>query len=116
MTRQYSDSPDPVEIGRYWSDRFQETLLSFASVRQARPERFVDVHFKAMLTDPLTEARRVLTELGLVPGPADDDAWSAYLEQNRAERHGSHEYTAEDFGLSDHQLAKDFAFYTEAYL
>ena len=35
---------------------------------------------------------------------------------NRAERHGSHDYTAETFGLSDDQLAKDFAFYTEAYL
>jgi hypothetical protein len=116
MTRQYSDSPDPVAIGRYWSDRFQETLASFASVRQARPERFVDVHFKAMLSDPLGEARRVLSALGLPPGKADDAAWTAYLEQNRAERHGSHDYTAETFGLSDAQLAKDFSFYTEAYL
>ena len=33
-----------------------------------------------------------------------------------AERHGSHSYTAEDFGLSEDQLARDFAFYTEAYL
>jgi hypothetical protein len=116
MTRQFSDVPDPAAIGRYWSDRFQETLLSFAAVREARPDRFVDVHFKAMLTEPLAQARRVLTELGLTPGPADDAAWGAYLEQNRAERHGAHSYTAEDFGLSDDQLAKDFAFYTEAYL
>jgi hypothetical protein len=116
MTRQFSDEPDPVAIGQYWSDRFQETLQSFASVREARPERFIDVHFKAMLSAPLDEARRVTTGLGLTPGPADDAAWSAYLEQNRAERHGSHTYTAEDFGLSDDQLAKDFAFYTEAYL
>jgi hypothetical protein len=116
MTRQYSDDPDPVAIGRYWNDRFRETLSSFASVRQARPDRFVDVHFKAMLSDPLGEARRVVTELGLTPGAADDAAWAAYMEQNAAERHGSHSYTAEDFGLSDEQLARDFSFYTEAYL
>jgi hypothetical protein len=116
MTRQFSDAPDPIAIGPYWSDRFQETLRSFASVREARPDRFIDVHFKAMLTEPLHEVRRVLTGLGLTPGPADDAAWTAYLEQNKAERHGSHDYTAEDFGLSDDQLAKDFAFYTEAYL
>src|SRR6059058_2609183 len=67
MTHQFSDEPDPVEIGQYWSDRFQETLLSFAAVREARPDRFVDVHFKAMLTDPLSEARRVTTALGLTP-------------------------------------------------
>ncbi|MCW2569970.1 MAG: hypothetical protein JWO88_28 [Frankiales bacterium] len=116
MTSQFSNDADPVAIGRYWSDRFQETLLSFASVRQARPDRFVDVHFKAMLAEPLQEVSRVMTALELTPGPADADAWEAYLEQNRAERHGSHDYTAEDFGLSDDQLAKDFAFYTEAYL
>ncbi len=116
MTHQFSDEPDPVAIGRYWSDRFAETLQSFASVREARPDRFIDVHFKAMLSDPMTEARRVLTALNLTPGPADGVAWERYLEQNRAERHGAHSYTAEDFGLSDTQLAKDFSFYTEAYL
>ena len=116
MSSQFSNDLDPVAIGQYWSERFQETLQSFASVRQARPDRFVDVHFKAMLSDPLSEVRRVMTELGMTPGPADDAAWEAYLEQNRAERHGSHDYTAETFGLSDDQLAKDFAFYTEAYL
>ncbi|MCU1590105.1 MAG: hypothetical protein JWP11_1361 [Frankiales bacterium] len=116
MTSQFSDAADPVAIGRYWSERFQETLLSFASVRESRPDRFVDVHFKAMLAEPLQEVRRVMTALDMTPGAADDAAWEAYLAQNRAERHGKHDYTAETFGLSDDQLAKDFAFYTEAYL
>ena len=117
MTAQYSDKADPLDIGRYWSDRFRETLVErFPAVREARPDRFVDVHFKAMLSQPLVEVRRVLTELGLTPGPADDAAWQAYLEQNAQERHGSHSYTAESFGLSDEQLARDFAPYVEAYL
>ena len=116
MAAQYSDAADPQAIGPYWSARFRETLSAFATVREARPDRFVDVHFKAMLSDPLAEVRRVLEAIGLTPGPADEAAWAAYLEQNRAERHGSHAYTAEDFGLSDEQLARDFAPYTEVYL
>lgn len=117
MTAQYSDSADPKAIGGYWNDRFRETLVErFPEVRAARPERFVDVHFKAMLTQPLVEVRRVLSELGLTPGPEDDAAFEAYLERNRQERHGAHSYTAEDFGLSDEQLARDFAPYVEAYL
>jgi len=74
------------------------------------------VHFKAMLSQPLVEARRVLGELGLAVGPADDAAFEAYLERNRQEKHGAHSYTAEDFGLSEEQLARDFAPYVEAYL
>ncbi len=117
MTAQYSDKADPTSIGRYWNDRFRETLVErFPEVREARPHRFVDVHFKAMLSQPLVEARRVFSDLGLTPGPADDAAWQAYLEQNAQERHGSHSYTAGDFGLSDDQLARDFAPYVEAYL
>jgi hypothetical protein len=117
MTAQYSDAVDPRAIGPYWRDRFRETLVErFPKVRAESPGRFVDVHFQAMLSQPLVEARRVLSELGLTPGPADDAAWEAYLEQNRQERHGAHRYTAAEFGLSEDELARDFAPYTEAYL
>jgi hypothetical protein len=116
MTSQYSDAADPVAIGRYWSERFRETLESFGTVREKRPDRFVDVHFKAMLSDPLGEVRRVMAALGFSVGARDDEAWQSYLARNSAERHGAHAYTAETFGLSDPQLTRDFAPYTEAYL
>ena len=35
------------------------------------------------------------------------------MDRNKEERHGSHSYTAEDFGLSEAALEKDFAFYQE---
>ena len=43
-------------------------------------------------------------------------AFEAYLAQNRTERHGSHSYAPADFGLSEDQLHRDFAFYSEVYL
>ncbi len=49
-------------------------------------------------------------ELGL---PADRDALEAYMARNQEQRHGSHTYTAEDFGLSEAELEQDFAFYRE---
>lgn len=116
MTAQYSDAADLKAIGRYWNDRFLECLTGFAEVRARRPDRFVDVHFTSMLTEPLMQAQRVMSELGLEPGPADLAAFQAYLEQNKSERHGSHSYTAADFGLSTEQLEADFSFYTKAYL
>ena len=116
MSSQYSESVDPHRIGRYWSDRFAATLRSYSRARSARPERFVDVRFADTVSKPLVVAHRVLDELGLSPGAADDAAFEAYLEQNRAERHGSHSYTPPDFGLSEDQLQRDFAFYTEVYL
>jgi hypothetical protein len=107
---QYSDDIDKVAIGRYWRDRFVTTLREFTAVRERRPDRFVDVRFRDVVGDPVERAAWVMTELGL---PADRDSFAAYMERNRAQRHGSHTYTAEDFGLSVADLKKDFAFYEE---
>ena len=57
----------------------------------------------------------MLGELGLAADDADRRAFDAYLARNREQRHGSHTYAAEDFGLTEHQLEQDFAFYTEVY-
>jgi hypothetical protein len=108
ISAQYSDDIDQIAIGRYWRDRFVATLSEFRDVRDQRPDRFVDVQFKDMLADPVGEATRVTTALGL---PADREAFEAYMVRNEAQRHGSHTYTAEDFGLTDAELEQDFAFY-----
>ncbi|MGI5128104.1 sulfotransferase family protein [Pseudonocardia sp. CA-107938] len=112
ISAQYSDEVDPVAIGRYWSELFSETLRGFAAVRQRRPERFVDVRFASLLGDPVGEASRVLGELGV---PPDVPSLEAYLARNREQRHGSHSYAPEDFGLSVDQLERDFAFYEEVH-
>lgn len=116
ISRQYSDTVDPAAVGRYWSARFAETLQRFSAVRRRRPERFVDVRFAELLSDPLAEANRVLDSLGLVRTDDDDQAFKEYLSRNQAERHGSHSYAAADFGLSDKQLEHDFSFYIKEYL
>jgi hypothetical protein len=74
------------------------------------------VPFKQTVTDPLGTARRVMADLGLPVGPDDEQAFTDYVARNKEERHGSHSYTAEEYGLSEAQLENDFRFYTEEYL
>jgi hypothetical protein len=120
LTGQYTDSVDPHRIGPYWSDRFAANLRDFVAVRARRAHRFVDVRYPQMVADPAAQAGRVLDEVGLAGGISSDDedraAFAAYLAENRAEGHGTHRYTAADFGLSPDQLDRDFSFYTEVYL
>jgi hypothetical protein len=54
-----------------------------------------------------------MTALGFA-GAGDDQPFRDYLSHNRSQRHGTHSYTPEDFGLSAAQLADDFAFYEGA--
>ena len=116
MSARYSDVIDKPAIGRYWSERFVEALTRLKDSHARRPDRFVDVPFKATVAEPLDTVQRVMAGLGLDVTPADLAAFEAYLERNREERHGTHTYTAEDFGLSTEQLESDFRFYTEEYL
>ena len=60
------------------------------------------------MKNPVDTATRVMGELGL---PADREALEAYMARNEEQRHGSHTYTAEDFGLTEAGLEQDFAFY-----
>ncbi|WP_028926563.1 sulfotransferase family protein [Pseudonocardia acaciae] len=113
---QYSESVDAAAIGRYWSERFAHALRDFASVRAARPERFVDVRYDALVADPAAQAGRVLDALGLPPNADDEAAFADYLVRNGAQSRSAHHYTTADFGLSEQRLERDFAFYTEVYL
>jgi hypothetical protein len=116
MSAQYAESVDRARLGPYWRDRFAVSLREFASVRAARPERFVDVPFVETVSDPVGSARRVLGSIGLAVGAADEAAFEAYLVENRAESHGAHAYSPADFGLSAEELEREFAFYSEVYL
>jgi Sulfotransferase family len=113
MSRQYSDHVDPQTVGPYWADRFATTLRRFTESRNRRPARFVDVRYPDLLADPVGRATRLLTELDLPADQDDTAAFSAYLDHNRAQRHGAHAYTPEDFGLDAEALERDFADYQE---
>ena len=108
ISSQYSNDVDPKAVGPYWRDRFVKALQEYAVVRAARPDRFVDVTFQDTVSDPVGTATKVMGELGL---PADREALEAYMARNQEQRHGSHTYTAEDFGLTEAGLEQDFAFY-----
>ena len=116
LSRQCSDHVDDAAVGRYWSDRFAASLQAFTEVREARPERFVDVQFDAVLDHPVDEALQVLRSLGMAPGEADRAAFESHMQRDREQRHAAHRYRPEDFGLTAEQLNRDFAFYREEYL
>ncbi|OLF13085.1 hypothetical protein BLA60_07585 [Actinophytocola xinjiangensis] len=113
MSGQYSDHVDPHTVGPYWSDRFAATLTRYAATRDTRPDRYVDLRYRDLVADPAASAAGLLDDLGLPADDADRAAFAAYLDRDRATRHAAHTYTAEDFGLSAHQLARDFAGYRE---
>jgi hypothetical protein len=74
-------------------------------------ERFLDVHHRHLIAEPMGTMRRIYEFLGLELRPQVEQALLDWQDANRSGAHGTHRYTPEQFGLSTAQLRSDFAFY-----
>jgi hypothetical protein len=74
-------------------------------------ERFLDVHHRDLLADPMRTVRRVYEFLALELLPPTEQAMLEWQQANRSGAHGAHRYSAEQFGLSAAQLRDEYDFY-----
>jgi len=76
--------------------------------RRLGDERFLDVHHRQMIKDPMGTVRRIYEWLDLELTPAVEGDIARWQAANRTGAHGIHHYTAEEFGLTDAQLRAAF--------
>lgn len=117
----FSDEVDPREVGRHWLrkvrrmlDRTQAVRDSVAAASDSRA-RFVDVHYKALVKDPIAEVERIYAAAGR---PLDDRARSSMefaRSRDTQHKYGKHVYRPMDFGLSPALIEETFADYRERY-
>jgi Sulfotransferase family len=74
-------------------------------------ERFLDVHHRELAASPVGTLRRIYEWLGLEWRAPVERAVLEWQNRNRSGAHGTHRYTAEQFGLSPAQLRSDYDFY-----
>ncbi len=98
--RLQSDGIDPRVTGHYWSTLLED-LLGAAVTQRPRvpPGQVMDVRFHEFMADPLATTLRVLTFVGLPPGPAARAAIERHLHAHPRGKHGTIAYRLADFGL-----------------
>ena len=75
--------------------------------------RFLDLHHRQLVADPMGTVRRVYEFLELELEPSVEQTISDWQQENRSGAHGTHQYTAEQFGLSAEQIRSDYDFYIQ---
>jgi hypothetical protein len=105
---------DMHRVGREVSEHLR-IGMEHAIAARARigEDRFIDVHHRELVADPMGTVRRVYDALGFGLTPQVEQALLDWQVANRSGAHGAHGYTAEQFGLSTAQLRSDYAFYIE---
>jgi hypothetical protein len=111
-----SDRVDPRAIGREQLDAWTWGMARVMQAREKVPsDRVVDVLYDDTVHHPVETVEKVYAQLGLDYTPAVADGVRAYLAANPRDKHGSHSYSLEEFGLDRAEVDAAFATYRERF-
>jgi hypothetical protein len=83
--------------------------------RPAGDSRFVDVHFRELVADPLAVVRRIYDVAQRELTDDAEERMRAYLAANPRGKHGAHTYRLADYGLDEPERRGALAFYTQRF-
>jgi hypothetical protein len=108
----FSDQVDPVAIGKGMMDTFDlmiERVLDFKARHGA--DSIYDLQYAALMRDPIGELRKLYGHFNEPFTAAAEQAMLAYQANNPQGKHGRHQYTLEEFGLTKAQVRSHYADY-----
>ena len=113
----FAADPDRKAIGDLWMRRLGGGMKTAMGAREAdlEKERYVDVHYKELVADPIGAVRGIYEKHGYPYSDAFEEAMRAWLEANRQHKHGVHRYALEDYGLSSDRVNEVFADYRKRF-
>ena len=109
---------DRKEIGEDVTRQWQLALNSTMRQRHSNKtlnNRFMDLSYRELIENPLDNLSKILNFCGLKNDKSIINIFQKYLERHPQGKHGTHQYSLEQFGLSDSKLAHLFADYNRKY-
>jgi Sulfotransferase family len=112
LTGTFSEQERRVWIGERWSDILDTMVKRTMTFRACHgDDRFIDVSYDQLVSDPLTAVRRIYDVLGEELTSGTEHAMRLHLAEHRQHRYGRHSYELRDFGLNAATLERRFADY-----
>ena len=105
----------PRELGRTHSELWSIGLRRMMAAGDQQPERFYDVEFGELNTDPIGVVRGVYEWAGLVLDPHSERKMKDWLDTHSEGKSGVHRYSAEQFGLSPETIKRQYGEYLARY-
>lgn len=111
-----TDHIDLHEIGRQQLDWWAKLVSQSLDQRKRfadRSDQFFDVKLRETVTNPLDVVRRMYSQFGFELSDAVDAAMRRFMAANPRDKHGSHTYAPEDFGIDPVRDREPFEEYIE---
>ena len=111
-----SDRDDPVELGAEQLDSWAEAVRRAMDFRKrVGEERFSDVAFADLQSDPVGTLRSSYQAIGLEFSDAAADSVVRWAAEHRPGTRGAHDYELADFGLTPEGVRERFTEYLHTY-
>jgi hypothetical protein len=111
-----SDRNDAAELGPEMADRWWEAVRRAMDFRAGiGEERFADVAFVSLQTDPIGALAASYDRIGLEFSGQSRAAVTEWASHHEPGSHGSHNYALTEFGIEAEEVREKFAPYIAAY-
>jgi hypothetical protein len=105
------------EVGEFWFPRLVEWMRMFEAARERIGEdRFIDIDYREVGKEPMAQAERVLSRMGIPIDAQLEEVLAEFLAGNKREQRPMHDYSLERFGLDEEAIKREFAAYRERYI
>ena len=112
----FSDSVDPVAIGRNMLETFDQMIERSIAFRETQgPDSIYDLQYTDVMRDPLGEIKKLYQHFGEPLTASAESAMTAYLAANPKGKYGRHTYALEDYGLTAQAVRAHYRDYCERF-
>jgi Sulfotransferase family len=111
-----SDEASIPGVAADWSDPVLDALDRSVTAREdgtIPADRVLDVPYDAFMADPFATIRSIYDHLDTELTPDTEARMRAFLDENRADAHGTHRYSFADTGLDEGEIREKARRYTE---
>ena len=111
-----SDQVNKTQLADMWAERFNKGMTHTMAVRDSRSDDFFDAWFRDTVKTPLAVIEKLYDWLDMPLTAEARAAMEEHRELNKREERPAHEYTLEEYGLSEAGLKTQFAGYRSRYI
>jgi len=119
LTHQLRSYYSPTEkdvLGKQILDSMSEMAhIGINHRKKLDPSRFLDVSYKELTRDPIGVTRHIYDTFGYEFTPSYLEQLNIRLKKSPKNKHGVHQYTLEEYGLSLQKVDEAFAIYNKTY-
>jgi len=113
----YGDPDDASTAGSQWQERMSwGTKRAMASRTRFDADRFVDMWFRDLLKDPISEIERAYGVFGIEMTDTARAGMERWRAQNPRDKRPPHEYTLAEYGLTEEGIKSAFAEYRAEFI